>query len=276
MEAIFPVLFLMFIGVIITVAVVAASAQKNSLNDAYRQLARQYGGQFHEGGWFDRPSVTFQRPSTWVRVDIYSTGGKNPTYYTQVHLAWPETHFRCEVYPEGIFNRIGKLLGMQDLEIGSPEFDRLYIIKGSSSRVLAEVLTAEVQAVIHQLRTLRGNNNVYVSFRGGELLVKKLGRITDLPTLDRLVRLSLELHAAALKHQQQGIEFIESDASEPAEAAICQICGDKIVTNLVFCRSCRTPHHYDCWTYYGACSTFGCGERRCFRPRQKKSSHRQE
>lgn len=37
---------------------------------------------------------------------------------------------------------------------------------------------------------------------------------------------------------------------------LCQVCGGA--------RS-STPHHDDCWTYAGECSTFACRERRCVR-----------
>ena len=46
---------------------------------------------------------------------------------------------------------------------------------------------------------------------------------------------------------------------EAAEEVVCQICGDSITVDVVFCRSCKTPHHQDCWQYYGGCSVYGCG-----------------
>ena len=54
----------------------------------------------------------------------------------------------------------------------------------------------------------------------------------------------------------------QHDAVLSFASAICQICGDDITSDVVFCRSCKTPHHEDCWQYYGACSTYGCGQTR--------------
>lgn len=44
------------------------------------------------------------------------------------------------------------------------------------------------------------------------------------------------------------------------EGGECQICGAGMTDHVVFCAKCRTPHHEECWTYNGACSTYGCRE----------------
>jgi hypothetical protein len=40
----------------------------------------------------------------------------------------------------------------------------------------------------------------------------------------------------------------------------CQICGSAMEARVVVCSKCRTPHHEECWTYNGSCSTYGCRE----------------
>jgi len=45
-----------------------------------------------------------------------------------------------------------------------------------------------------------------------------------------------------------------------AKAGECQVCGEKMETRVVFCARCRTPHHEECWSYVGQCSTYGCRE----------------
>jgi len=40
----------------------------------------------------------------------------------------------------------------------------------------------------------------------------------------------------------------------------CQVCGWPMEQGLVLCSKCRTPHHEECWTWNGACSTYGCRE----------------
>ena len=43
-------------------------------------------------------------------------------------------------------------------------------------------------------------------------------------------------------------------------AGDCQVCGEKMESRVIFCAKCRTPHHEECWSYIGQCSTFGCRE----------------
>ncbi len=40
--------------------------------------------------------------------------------------------FRFSVYRKGLFSELGKMLGMQDVQVGFPALDRDFIIKGNS------------------------------------------------------------------------------------------------------------------------------------------------
>ena len=52
--------------------------------------------------------------------------------------------------------------------------------------------------------------------------------------------------------------------------------GETITGDAVLCRRCKTPHHQDCWQYYGACSTYGCRETRYLRPGAKRAKRARE
>jgi hypothetical protein len=74
------------------------------------------------------------------------------------------------------------------------------------------------------------------------------------------------LFEAALRTRSTGIEFVGEvaiDAKEPdAEESKCQVCGEPLAKDLVYCGGCRTPHHRECWEYFGGCSTYACGEKK--------------
>jgi hypothetical protein len=61
----------------------------------------------------------------------------------------------------------------------------------------------------------------------------------------------------ALKHLP-----LEAEAAMSVDAAAgeCQVCSEKMETRVVYCGKCRTPHHEECWSYVGQCSTYGCRE----------------
>jgi hypothetical protein len=54
----------------------------------------------------------------------------------------------------------------------------------------------------------------------------------------------------------------ETAAPLRVDAAVgdCQVCGEKMESRVVYCAKCRTPHHEECWSYVGQCSTYGCRE----------------
>lgn len=265
MERIIPILFfLIFIGLIAAAVAFAISfsvKQAKELGEVYALLAARFGGTAERGNWTSRPSARFVYNGASVLVDIYSTGGKHPQYYSQVHVSWADPALRLEVYPESFFARVGKFLGMQDIEIGSPEFDEAYIITGHDPEAIKRFLSSGVQAAIGELRKFGPNREIYVSANGGTLLVKKLGQYRDFESLARLVVLSLELFEQGLLTYAGDITFIDQP-SPGTGPPVCQVCGDEISADLVQCRSCKSPHHKECWTYYGACSTYGCGEKR--------------
>lgn len=61
-----------------------------------------------------------------------------------------------------------------------------------------------------------------------------------------------------------GIVFV-SEAIAPI--GVCEVCGTGMSQDLVRCRRCRTPHHRECWSYVGRCTTFGCLETQAEGPR---------
>jgi hypothetical protein len=70
---------------------------------------------------------------------------------------------RFSIYPKTLFGSIGRLLGMQDIEVGDAEFDSKYLIKGSDEERVNALLASER---IRQL--MRSSNEVNLSIREGK------------------------------------------------------------------------------------------------------------
>ena len=254
-----------FIGLVIAAFVAGAQIQHaKDLRAAYRRLANQYRGSCQHANLFDHPTVRFPYHNANVLVDIQLTRGEQSAYFTQLHISWPDRTFRMEVYPTSFLERLGKLVGMTDIEIGSTKFDEMYIITGNDVAAIKSFLNGQVQLEIERLRQFSAEQGVYVSISGGRLIVKKPGVIRDFNTLSRFVTVALRVFDHGMALSAEGIDFVENQggASAVVEEVVCQICGEDIRLNAVSCRSCKTPHHKDCWEYYGACSTYGCGQRR--------------
>jgi hypothetical protein len=239
-------------------------SQKARATDAtYHRVANRFSGIAAAGGVFGPHSFTFEHHGVWVKVDAHR-GGENESDYTQVHLAWPDPKTRCEVYPEYFSSRLGKMVGLRDVKIGSHQFDKDFIITGSSATKLRSLLTQDVQEAIYTLRRMPPGYDIFVSIAGGQMLVKKLSLFRQEEALTRFVEAVLELYdrARGRASMEREVEFVsELKLGEPKEV-VCQICGEAISQESVRCRRCKTPHHADCWEYFGGCSTFGCGEKR--------------
>lgn len=104
-----------------------------SKDEVWRQLSQEIGAQFVEGGFWKGNKVQAHVGIWTITLDVYteSTGETHVTY-TRMRVPYvnPEG-FRFSIYRKGFFSELGKLLGMQDIEIGDPEFDEAFIIKGN-------------------------------------------------------------------------------------------------------------------------------------------------
>ncbi|HEX7899604.1 MAG TPA: hypothetical protein VF950_17680 [Planctomycetota bacterium] len=141
-----------------------------------------------------------------------------------------------------------------DRDIGDPVFDRAWVVQGDlADRVFAAESRANSVAAIHALRKYL---DPCVEVRQGLLRVS----VGQSPESELTVRKLLQAAEAVLEsvgpRVAEGVLWIEvrHDA-----VSVCQVCGSDDEGRRVVCRSCRTPHHADCWTYAGRCSTYGCG-----------------
>lgn len=253
-----------FATIVLVAILVAFITQKQSSasgsNEAYTRLAGRFGGKVSRGGWFRKPSVRFAWHGANVLVDVQKTGGTGGAHMTQVSISWPETNLRLEVFPAGVWSRVTRFLGRDNMQIGSVAFDEQYVIHTDTPDTARRFLSTGVQWHIDRLCRLMGNGDIYVRVERGTITIRKRPFIRIYADLEQFVRLSLELYEQALLTHSAGISFIAGEM--PDGPVICKVCGDDLDHEVVICRRCRTPHHRECWHYYGACSTYGCGETR--------------
>src|SRR5687767_2980647 len=137
--------FVLFVLVVGGFAFFYGSQVVQARADTYARLASHFRGSVKRGDLATTPTVRFDYQGAGVLVDIHASGGEDTTYYTQVHIDWPDRTLRCEVYPPTMFSRIGKFLGYEDIEIGSPRFDADYHICGGHPQLIRQLLSGGVQ-----------------------------------------------------------------------------------------------------------------------------------
>ena len=259
----------LFIALAIVVAVLLVMGRRASFGRTLHHVAVQLGGRVLTGTIFqgyDR--VQFQHAGQ--RAELRFSQERNNRRYTHLEIEWAGPRLRCEVYPEGFLASLRKLLGMEDIAIGSPQFDWRFIITGDDIPAVKSLLNSQVQAAIFNMANYV--QGMHVRFSPRSLTVTSSSKISDFARLIEFTRLCRDLYDAAQGTLATGIEFLDGQArgsdgdaltlkAGAATSARCMVCGESLESDVIYCRSCRTPHHRDCWSYSGGCSTYGCREK---------------
>lgn len=118
-----------------------------SKEEIWSQIARDIGGEFIDGGFWGKDALVYRHGQWQVVLDTYtvtnSTGSSTTsTTYTRMRAPFiNKDGFHFELYREGFFSSLGKLFGMQDIQIGDPFFDKDFIIKSSDPEKIRTLLS---------------------------------------------------------------------------------------------------------------------------------------
>jgi hypothetical protein len=130
-----------------------------SKDEVWRQLSEEIGAEFVKGGFWKGGSKVQAHVGPWtVTLDTHTvSSGESSTTYTRMRAPFvnPEG-FRFTIYRKGLFSELGKLLGLQDIEVGDFEFDEAFIIKGNDEdRVRALFTEPKIRQMIQDQPQIR-------------------------------------------------------------------------------------------------------------------------
>ena len=280
MNDVFPAVFLGVFGLVLLalLSLFVAGTQREQ-RQLMERIASRFRGRTEGGDIFSPPQVRLKFEGYPALLKFVGVGKQTHTVFT---ITWPDSELRCELNPQDIFTGLRKLWGLEDIEIGSPQFDAAYVISGNKHSAVRDLLAAPVQIAVMNLAALQpesifngGWHEVQVKWAGGVLTITKPCKLVPFKILEQFVTLCGLLFTAAIATRQTGIEFV-GDVREPDNyESQCQVCGEPLAGELVYCANCKTPSHRDCWEYFGGCSTYACGGKKCVeRPkaRSRKAS----
>jgi len=128
--------------------------------------------------------------------NIYHGSGKNKTVYTRFDIHFPYAcSFDFSISKQNFFSGIGlALTGTKDIEIGDPDFDKRYVIKGSNEETIKSYFNnSMIKSFINRLFDY--NKNSSVDQNGVHLEIR--GRLTEYSEireiLERLISLTKEI-----------------------------------------------------------------------------------
>ena len=103
--------------------------------EVWRQLCREIGADYIEEGFWGTPKVVAKVKKWTITLDTYTSSGGGYYYMTDTRMRAPYVNkdgFWFSIHPKGLFSELEKRFGMQDIQVGYPDFDRDFIIKGNS------------------------------------------------------------------------------------------------------------------------------------------------
>ena len=101
--------------------------------EIWRQLSTETGANYVQGGFWKGDKVQVTHGEWTITLDTYAVStGKTTMVFTRLRAPYVNPdHFRFTIYRRGFFSDIAKWLGMQDIIVDHPDFDRDFIIKGT-------------------------------------------------------------------------------------------------------------------------------------------------
>ena len=116
-----------------------------SQEEIWRPFAEGIDGEFIDNGVWKAKKIVSKYENWTITLDTYSeSSGKSSTTYTRIRAPYRNKDgFNFKIYKSGLFSDIGKKFGMQDIEIGYPDFDEKFIIKGNNEDKLKELFASE-------------------------------------------------------------------------------------------------------------------------------------
>ncbi len=249
----------LIVGIFIVIAASKAHAKKRRERRKMLQMvAVQLGGTVIPGSFFKQPNLAFEHLGHPASLEFYSTGGKNPTYYTHLIFNFSSNPpFELHIYPERLFSKLGKLLGGQDIQIGDEIFDARFMIKGSSpERVKSMLATPGVREALFELRSLKMNDHIDLATKRYALRIQKLSWLDAPDLLLKFASSGKLVFEAYLEVTGQAV-FEERAAPSTAEPERCAVCGDVIEGSSRSCPRCGAAHHPECYELNDGCGRCG-------------------
>ncbi|WP_422928819.1 DUF3137 domain-containing protein [Singulisphaera sp. PoT] len=116
-----------------------------SRDEVWRLLSDEIGADFAEGGFWKGSRVDAHVPPWTITLDTYNKSeGKHSHPYTRMRVPYLNPDgFRFKIYRKGPFTELGKLFGMQDIEVGDPDFDEAFVIQGNDEAKVKELLSSK-------------------------------------------------------------------------------------------------------------------------------------
>jgi hypothetical protein len=182
--------FIALFLVAVAFALLAARRQQRKAVDNLTCLASRLGFEVNRKparfGFEPPPTVEGRYRDRPVQFFNYTTGSrKNRIYWSAVSAnIGNDNGFTLELAPENFLTRIVTALGMQDITIGDPVFDRSFLIRSNNAAYAAAALLPEIRARLLSKREQGSLGQLTV--KAGVVRDAEIGAFDDAARVDRM------------------------------------------------------------------------------------------
>ncbi len=166
---------------------------------------------------------------------------------------------KLRIVPEGLVEKIKKLLGGEEIVLGEPTFDRKFLIQGDPESWVRHTMDAGFRNRIQRMTVLCAGQPIFELGQSG-LSIRCSFDLT--PHRDLLIEF-LGHGIWILRHLEDNVgeRGIESKGLVLGKGR-CPVCGAAAKEDIICCSRCQVPHHRECWEYFGDCAIFACFRKR--------------
>lgn len=239
-------------------AFLALRRHGRSWAEAFRVLAERRGGT-HRAGAFAFPSATIPlaKGAAFLTGSYASQTSSNVVEAAvEAPAPWPA---RLTLHPHGHALAILALFQGGRIRTGDPAFDRNFILSAEPPGAAEVLVDAELREVLLALARMGRTGDVVALLHPAGLKIRKHNVPPDADVLDALVDAAETLLAKAEGLRTGRVEMAFLTPPTLEAPAPCPVCGSTLDRDLVWCRSCSTPHHRECWKFNRGCAAFACG-----------------
>ena len=248
------------VAIVIVLYWLAAVKRSGRRDGAIQRAARKLRGTVlrdEVGGTFGLHFTIEGRPATIE----YPTVG---TPCTQVKVAMlRRSPGVCRILTNAVARERMKFIGARDIRIGDTRFDANWFVTARPESLAHRIFSEERRAdVIESVRRLIPFGTPSVEITRDTLVVRVESFLDQTEPLQALAQTAIDFVGYILRlAPEEGIAWVAAGAGE-AEVGLCPVCAAELTEEVVLCDKCKTPHHQECWTYVGQCSTYACKGKR--------------
>jgi hypothetical protein len=249
--------------VIAVIAIVAATRSHSAASQrrgVFSGLATRFKGQFTVSTWGGKASLWYRHGDVPVLIRRFKArqGLWRKASVTQFSVPWPDGRTQITIVARD--HSSARRYSSRDKEIpsGHPEFDAAFLTTSRRVDLAKRFFSADVLAYAYRF-IWPYKYGFRLRLTSGRLTIETHEEIQSARDYEGFIRFCIELFDQSQSSREMGIDFTQSNQAQIVADAKCPVCSEVLVT-MVVCKRCRTPHHEDCWNYYGGCSVYGCRE----------------